>query len=341
MTTIATLYEQRQRGNVSDKWSLYLREYDRLFASYTRSVVNFLEIGVQNGGSLDVWLRYFAKGSIIVGCDINPSCGAIHFESAGVALVVGDINQVEVRQAIYAHTPIFDIVIDDGSHTSPDIIQTFCSLFGRVADGGLYVVEDLHCSYWKSFGGGLHHPHSAYAFFKALVDVCNHEHWGLHTQPAEFLSNLGFEVGELAAHLSHIHRIEFLNSLCIVHKQLPVQNRLGLRVVKGSVETVYPIKHLDGQPSPVPDEHDNPYCCPGGTELSTAPPNKLTHDRHDIADLFNESLASRDQTIAQQSQLLQQQDLRQVQMRQELIRVEAQLALLKDLLLNRFDADSI
>jgi hypothetical protein len=273
---ITTLYTERQSGNISDKWSLYLREYDRLFAPYASRAVNLLEIGVQNGGSLEVWASYFSQGSKIVGCDINPLCGLLQFESEAVHLVVGDINRADTQCAIYAHTPAFDIVIDDGSHTSPDIIQTFCALFGRVNDGGLYVVEDLHCSYWQAFGGGLHHPHSAYAFFKALVDICNHEHWGVDTDPATYLFQLGFDVGDLALHLGHIHSVEFLNSLCVVRKRAPAQNVLGLRVVRGSVEAVHTNKYCDNTAAPLSDERNNPYSIAPTIVQSLSPQDLLS-----------------------------------------------------------------
>ena len=42
-------------GKVSDKWSLYLREYDRIFGPYRSSKIAMLEIGIQNGGSLEIW----------------------------------------------------------------------------------------------------------------------------------------------------------------------------------------------------------------------------------------------------------------------------------------------
>jgi len=258
MKSVTSLFSTRLSGNVSDKWSLYISEYERLFAPYAAKVVNLLEIGVQNGGSLDVWVNYFVQGSNIVGCDIDASCGALKFDSDAIRLVVGDVNKADTQRAIYAHVPSFDIVIDDGSHTSPDIIRAFCALFGRINDGGLYIVEDLHCSYWQRFGGGLYHPHSAYAFFKALVDVCNHEHWGVITKSDEFLKNLGFDVADLERHLEHIHSVEFLNSMCVVHKQAPAQNVLGYRVVKGSVEKVSSIKLLDNTAARAPDERANP-----------------------------------------------------------------------------------
>ncbi len=47
-----------------------------------------------------------------------------------------------------------DVVIDDGSHQSADIISSFETLFPTLAEGGLYVIEDLHCSYNPDYGGG-------------------------------------------------------------------------------------------------------------------------------------------------------------------------------------------
>ncbi len=38
------------RGKVSDRWSLYLTEYDRLLAAFRNKPIGLLEIGGQNGG---------------------------------------------------------------------------------------------------------------------------------------------------------------------------------------------------------------------------------------------------------------------------------------------------
>lgn len=56
MKTLQQLY-QEHHGKVSDKWSLYLAEYDRLLSPYRERAVNLLEIGIQNGGSLEIWTR--------------------------------------------------------------------------------------------------------------------------------------------------------------------------------------------------------------------------------------------------------------------------------------------
>ena len=43
-----------QQGKVSDKWARYLDIYEAAFANFRDLPVRVLEIGVQNGGSLEV-----------------------------------------------------------------------------------------------------------------------------------------------------------------------------------------------------------------------------------------------------------------------------------------------
>ena len=53
--TLHQLYS-KHNGKVSDKWSLYLMEYDRLLNDYRDKPMRLLEIGIQNGGSLEISL---------------------------------------------------------------------------------------------------------------------------------------------------------------------------------------------------------------------------------------------------------------------------------------------
>ena len=47
----------------------------------------------------------------------------------------------------YANCGEFDIVIDDGSHVNKHILASFKQLVGKLKPGGIYVIEDLGCSY--------------------------------------------------------------------------------------------------------------------------------------------------------------------------------------------------
>ena len=76
MRSIETLHRQKKTGKVSDKWDSYLPVYDRLFALRKDDAIDLLEIGVQNGGSLEIMSQFFINAKRLVGCDIDPRCAS-------------------------------------------------------------------------------------------------------------------------------------------------------------------------------------------------------------------------------------------------------------------------
>lgn len=249
-------------GKVSDKWSIYLDEYDRFFSRYRNQPVRMLEIGIQNGGSLEIWSKYFPHAESIIGCDINPACGLLNFDDKRIGVVVGDANADETQRHILEKSEAFDIVIDDGSHKSSDVVQTFSRYFPHLAEGGVFVVEDLHTSYWQDFEGGLYDPLSSMSFFKRLLDLINHQHWGLAHRRTDalvaFANRYGIAFDETS--LTSIHSIEFLNSLCVITKRPALENVLGPRFVAGRSAVVAPeIMTVDGAAAIVADEARNPW----------------------------------------------------------------------------------
>lgn len=246
--TLEQFYEEHS-GKLSDKWSLYLTEYERLFGPYQNDPVRLLEIGIQNGGSLEIWSRYFPNAEKIIGCDIDPKCALLRYRSPRIGLVIGDVNSDGCESEILGHTPIFDIIIDDGSHKSSDIVRSFARYFPHLSEGGIYVAEDLHSSYWKNFEGGLYHPFSAMSFFKRLADIINQEHWRNNKPGKELVTRFGNTFGVDFEHFdfSRIHSVEFVNSLCIIKKAAPEKNILGKRMIAGMDEYVTSgVKKYDG-----------------------------------------------------------------------------------------------
>ncbi len=177
----------------------------------------------------------------LVGCDIDPKCGLLKFDDPRIAVVIGDANTDEVETRVLSHAANFDIVIDDGSHQSSDIVESFCRYFPYLADGGVFIAEDLHCSYWREFQGGLLYRYSSIEFFKALVDVVNHEHWKIKRSRQNilkpFLSKYRVTIGE--EHLEHLHSMEFINSMCVARKAAPDSNKLGARQIFGTDAQVH------------------------------------------------------------------------------------------------------
>ena len=237
--TITQLYDNHKE-KVTDKWKIYLLEYERLFSAYKNKDLFLFEIGVQNGGSLEIWKEYFLNAKLFVGCDVNKDCTQLSYEDSRIIVLVGDVDTDSIQRKVLDLAESYDLMIDDGSHLSSDIVKSFLRYFTYLADGGIYIVEDLHCSYWAEFEGGLFDPYSSISFFKRLADIINHESWGVVKSRTDllagFFSVYNVEIEEDV--LKHIHSIEFINSMCVIRKECPMLNVIGSRIIAGNVDDV-------------------------------------------------------------------------------------------------------
>ena len=242
--TLPELYEEKS-GKVSLKWDLYLEVYDRILAPFQNTPVNILEIGVQNGGSLEVWGQYFIVAKQIVGIDNDPKCRTLSYADERITVIIGDCCQPDVLEQI-SHTSVtFDLIFDDGSHQSSDIIKTFLLYFPKLSVEGLYIIEDLHCSYWTGYEGGLFDPYSSIAFIKRLIDLINHQHWQNGLSVSQFLEDFLVQsrLDPLPIDLDslyQIHSIELINSLCIIKKKATKNNTINEIIIRGSDDSIEP-----------------------------------------------------------------------------------------------------
>ena len=176
MSKLANIFMDHE-GYLVDKWESYIGIYESEFAKFIDAgkPISLLEVGVQNGGSLQIWRKYLPAGSRIVGIDINPDCANLELDE-NTTLHVADGTDAESLDRVLGDLT-FDIIIDDGSHRSDHIISTYKALYSRVRGGGKYIIEDLHASYWTEYGGGFRTPNSAMEFLKGLVDGLNCDHF--------------------------------------------------------------------------------------------------------------------------------------------------------------------
>jgi hypothetical protein len=163
----------RHQGRVVHKWHHYLPLYDRYFAPFRNRPIRFLEIGVAEGGSLELWRGFFGPQAVIFGIDLNPACAAIDGEH-GNHVRIGSQADPEFLRATVAEMGGVDVVLDDGSHFAAHIRASFDVLFPLLAANGLYMIEDLHTAYWANFGGNYHSPGSAIGLLKSLIDDMHH-----------------------------------------------------------------------------------------------------------------------------------------------------------------------
>jgi hypothetical protein len=123
-------------GRQIDKWAHYFPIYERHFARYVNCGPRVLEIGIDHGGSLQMWKQYFGRDAEIVGVDVDPRCK--EYEEDRIEIHIAD-------QCKLPDLGMFDIIIDDGSHICAHQSITFRNLWPKT--GGVYLIEDCHNGY--------------------------------------------------------------------------------------------------------------------------------------------------------------------------------------------------
>jgi cephalosporin hydroxylase len=170
-TDLGRLYVEH-RGRPVRKWLHYMDAYDRHFAPYRGRPLTLLEIGVSEGGSLELWRDYFGKDAVITGIDVDPQCASR--VDAPNRVLIGSQDDARFLRSVVAEAGAPDIIIDDGSHVSRHQRASFKTLFPLLKTGGIYVIEDMHTSYWPGdYEGGYKRSGTAAAMVKSLIDDVN------------------------------------------------------------------------------------------------------------------------------------------------------------------------
>jgi 23S rRNA U2552 (ribose-2'-O)-methylase RlmE/FtsJ len=132
---------------INKKKETYADIYEKYFIEKKNDNLVILELGVKNGASLKAYREYFPN-AIIYGLDIDPSC--IQYNDPNNNIFVEIISQIdEDKINNFIKDKKFDIIIDDASHVNKFTIISFNLLFESLNSSGLYIIEDLGCSYLK------------------------------------------------------------------------------------------------------------------------------------------------------------------------------------------------
>jgi hypothetical protein len=156
------------------KWIHYFDIYDRHFSKYRDKSPIVLEVGVDHGGSVEMWKDYFGEGCKIYGVDFNPRCSTVDIE--GVEIFIGNQEDPAFWTHIKELIPQVDIFIDDGGHTMGQQKVTFECMYNHVKKDGVYLCEDTHTSYRSNYGGGYKNINSFIEYSKNFIDMLNAYH---------------------------------------------------------------------------------------------------------------------------------------------------------------------
>lgn len=153
---------------ICQKWAHYFKIYEKYLGRFRGRKFRLLEIGVSQGGSLQLWKRYFGPLVEVIGLDVNPYCR--NFEDDQTSIYVGDQGNREFMKKLAAELGQVDVVLDDGGHEMNQQIVTFESIFPILREGGVYICEGIHTSYSSAYGGGLRTPGSFIEYMKNKID---------------------------------------------------------------------------------------------------------------------------------------------------------------------------
>ena len=145
--------------------------YHRYFNQYRNKKITIVEIGVYQGGSLQMWRKYFGPEATIWGIDIDPRCKQL--EEENTKILIGSQEDRNFLRSIIDKIGPIDILIDDGGHTQDQQIVSFEELYKHIKIGGLYLCEDVHTSYMNVYGGGLKRNGTFIEYTKSLIDQLN------------------------------------------------------------------------------------------------------------------------------------------------------------------------
>jgi hypothetical protein len=203
----------------SEKWDHYFEIYDHLMGKLYGTDVNYLEIGVQNGGSLEIAQNLFSKKSKIIGLDIDPRCKIFETVVADHIVIGSQIDDSALSEVIKL-SPSLDVIIDDGSHIQSHMITSFLKLYPHLSYGGIYIIEDTHTNYSSAhqesfFGIAL------YDYFKGLSERLNQDF--MNAQNRKELFKLPLDQRPASRKfpdiVHEIFSIEFFNSVIAVRKK--------------------------------------------------------------------------------------------------------------------------
>ena len=156
----------------------YTAVYSMLFAPLKNKEIQFAEIGVAGGGSVAMWWNYFrdAKRLCFFDRDENflQNVRNMRFPVEPYLGIMDVLKEGDIARALKEPGGLYDVVLDDSTHTFEDQIRIVKEAWPLIKPGGYMIVEDVFRSeseerYETELRDIL--PECALAYFV----VCNHE----------------------------------------------------------------------------------------------------------------------------------------------------------------------
>jgi hypothetical protein len=189
--------------------------YDLIYTNFLSHLqheeIKMLEIGLgtysdDTGYSRNMWKEFFPYSQIYV-MDIHHD-----FEDEIGIVIQGDQSNLQDLEKVGKITGQLDFIIDDGSHHPEHQIKSFDYLFGNnLKNGGLYIIEDIECSYWNP-------NETVYGYETGYLNIIDFFSRILHEINSEFS-------GYINKH--NISQITFAKNCILIKKQTDLEIELN------------------------------------------------------------------------------------------------------------------
>lgn len=137
----AKVFNRHAKGLGIHKWIHYFTAYNRHLSQFIGKEVHVVEIGIQSGGSLQMWRDVFGPKAQVYGIDIDPR--ASQFADDRIKVFIGDQSNTTFWADFRKQVPHVDILIDDGGHKLDDLLTTLGEMLPHLSSNGVYMAEDL------------------------------------------------------------------------------------------------------------------------------------------------------------------------------------------------------
>ena len=128
--------------------------------------ITLIEFGDVATSTLGMWAEFFPRATIV---GAFPTHDAVSLAGDRIKIEIGRQDDAKfLLRLVRTYQP--DLVIDDGTHTWADQINTLRHLLPALQPRGTYIVEDLHTNFGElalAYRGGS--PTSVFAYIASLL----------------------------------------------------------------------------------------------------------------------------------------------------------------------------
>jgi hypothetical protein len=157
---LSDLFRERALIQGTDKTTTHRYQY--MYAKYILPVrhrdIKLLEIGLGcdtqwgPGHSVDLWHELLPRMTYY-SIELDMGCALKFVPRLGARQFIGSQDDPGFLAKVMNSTGPLDVVIDDGSHYTEHQRGSFALLWPAVKPGGIYIIEDLQCTFLAGYHG--------------------------------------------------------------------------------------------------------------------------------------------------------------------------------------------